>query len=63
VRLERLGKLKNVNDLIESRTRDLPTCSAVPQPLRYYELLHALFISLCKAVHSQDDIAFQDINT
>jgi hypothetical protein len=32
VRLEALGKLKTVNDLIGSRTRDLPACSIVPQP-------------------------------
>jgi hypothetical protein len=31
VRLEGLGKLKTFNDLIETRTRDLPSCSTVPQ--------------------------------
>jgi hypothetical protein len=31
VRLEGLGKLKNINDHIGSRTRDLPACSIVPQ--------------------------------
>jgi hypothetical protein len=32
VRLEGLGQLKNSNDLIGTRTRDLPACSIVPQP-------------------------------
>jgi hypothetical protein len=32
VRLEGLGQLKKSNDLIGNRTRDLPTCSIVPQP-------------------------------
>jgi hypothetical protein len=34
VRLQELGKLKKFNDLIRNWTRDLPTCSIVPQ-LRY----------------------------
>jgi hypothetical protein len=32
VRLEGLGQLKKFNDLIGDQTRDLPTCSIVPQP-------------------------------
>jgi hypothetical protein len=34
VRLEELGQLKKKkpNDLIGTRTRDLPACSIVPQP-------------------------------
>jgi hypothetical protein len=32
VRLERSGKLKQFNDLIETRARDLPACSIAPQP-------------------------------
>jgi len=28
--------IKNSNDTIGNRTRDLPTCSAVPQPTGYY---------------------------
>jgi hypothetical protein len=28
----RIRSIENSNDLIESRTRDLPTCSIVPQP-------------------------------
>jgi hypothetical protein len=32
VRLEGLDQLKKSNDLIASRTRDLPACSIVPQP-------------------------------
>ena len=28
----RIMSMKNVNDTIGNRTRDLPTCSAVPQP-------------------------------
>jgi uncharacterized membrane protein YcgQ (UPF0703/DUF1980 family) len=31
MRLERLGKLRNVYDFIETRTRDLPACSIVSQ--------------------------------
>jgi hypothetical protein len=34
-RLEGLGKLKNFVHLIGARTRVLPACSMVPQPLRY----------------------------
>jgi hypothetical protein len=30
--MERLGQLKKFTDLIGTRTRDLPTCSTVPQP-------------------------------
>jgi hypothetical protein len=32
VRLEGLGQMKNPNDLIRIRTRDLPACSVLPQP-------------------------------
>jgi hypothetical protein len=32
VRLEGLGKFKKSNDLIGTRTRDLPACSIVSQP-------------------------------
>jgi hypothetical protein len=35
VRPEGLGKLIKFNYLMGSRTRDLPGCSTVPQPLRY----------------------------
>jgi hypothetical protein len=35
VRPEGLGKLIKIIHLIGSRTRDLPACSIVPQPLRY----------------------------
>jgi hypothetical protein len=35
VRPERLGKLKTFTHLIESRTRELPAFSIVPEPLRY----------------------------
>jgi hypothetical protein len=35
VLLEGLGKLKKLNCLIGSRTHYLPSCSIVPQPLRY----------------------------
>jgi hypothetical protein len=31
VRLDGLGKMKEFNDLIGTRTRDLPACSTVPQ--------------------------------
>jgi hypothetical protein len=33
VRKEGLGKMKKINDLIGSRTRDLPTCSVVAQQI------------------------------
>jgi hypothetical protein len=33
VQPEGLGKVKKINDLIGSRTRDLPICSIVPQPI------------------------------
>jgi hypothetical protein len=33
MRLKVLGKLKKFIHLIGSRTRDLPTCSIVPQPI------------------------------
>jgi hypothetical protein len=32
---ERIMPMKNSNDTIGNRSRDLPVCSAVPQPLRY----------------------------
>jgi hypothetical protein len=32
---EEFGKLKKSNDLNANRTRDLPTCSIVPQPNKY----------------------------
>jgi hypothetical protein len=32
VRLEGLDKLETFNDIIETRTHDLPICSLVPQP-------------------------------
>jgi hypothetical protein len=35
VRLEGLRKLTKFNYLILSRTRDLPVCNIVPQPIRY----------------------------
>jgi len=49
---ERIMSMKNSNDTIGNRTRDLPTCSAVPQPtalpreLKYvgYVILRETFI-------------------
>jgi hypothetical protein len=32
VRLEGLGKMKKLNDVIENRRRDLPGCNIVSQP-------------------------------
>jgi hypothetical protein len=43
VRLETLGTLKQINDLIRIRTRGLPACSTVPQPLRTRPSLRLLF--------------------
>jgi hypothetical protein len=39
---ERVGKLKRGIDLMRSRTRDLPPCSIVPQPLPYGCLLSSI---------------------
>ena len=58
--------LKNSNDTIGNRTRDLPVCSAVPQPLRhlfphiYYiylniKNLYIAFFMLHKYKHLQND--------
>jgi len=41
--------LKNSNDIIGIRTRDLPVCSVVPQPLRYRA---PLIIDLSKAKYT-----------
>jgi hypothetical protein len=35
----RIMSMKNSNDTIGNRSRDLPVCSAVPQPLRHRVLL------------------------
>jgi hypothetical protein len=32
MRLQGLGKLKEVSSVIKNRTRDLPACGIVPQP-------------------------------
>jgi hypothetical protein len=32
MRVERLGKLKKINNNIGNQTRDLPSCSILPQP-------------------------------
>jgi hypothetical protein len=32
VRLEGLGKLNSNNDIVDTRTRDLPACSIAPEP-------------------------------
>jgi hypothetical protein len=47
VRLEGLGQLKKYNDLIGNRTRDLPTCSIVPQQTTLLRAPHVKFV-LCK---------------
>jgi hypothetical protein len=39
VRLEGLGQFKKSSELIGNRTRDLPTCSIVPQPTALPEYL------------------------
>jgi hypothetical protein len=36
VRLEGLGQLKKSNDLIGNLTRDLPACSIVPEPTKFF---------------------------
>jgi hypothetical protein len=38
VQLEGLGQLTKFSYLVRSRTRDLPACSIVPQPIRYLVL-------------------------
>jgi hypothetical protein len=40
VRLEGLDKLENFNDIIGNRTRDLPACSIVPQPVHILSTLN-----------------------
>ena len=37
---ERMKSMKNRDDLIENRTRDLPTCGAVRQPPAPPRVLH-----------------------
>jgi hypothetical protein len=39
---ERIGKLKILNDLIGTRTGDLPACSIVPQTTTLPSALHVL---------------------
>jgi hypothetical protein len=46
VRVEVLGKLKNVIDLLGSRTRDLPACSIVPH---VQELLSQEMYNCCQS--------------
>jgi hypothetical protein len=52
VRPEGLGQLRKFIHFIVSRTRDLPACSIVPQPLRYrgvpYFNLYVLVIAETK---------------
>jgi len=38
--------MKNSSDTIGNRTRDLPTCSAVPQPTAPPRALHSLMFSV-----------------
>jgi hypothetical protein len=47
VRLEVLGKSKNFNDLIGNRTRDLPACSIVFQPITLPRVANNVLVSSC----------------
>jgi hypothetical protein len=48
VRMGILGKLKNVNDLIGFRTRDLPACSIMPQPTTLSQAIQHRILGLTK---------------
>jgi hypothetical protein len=50
MRLEGLGQLKNSNDIIGTRTRDLPACSIVPER---NTLPRALLLKLYDPEHSK----------
>jgi hypothetical protein len=63
MRLEGLGKLEILIHLIGSRTRDLPACRLVPQPLRNVELINYLkaqqvSLRICKLVTNLEAIRF-----
>jgi hypothetical protein len=51
MRVERLGKLKNFDNLIGTRTRDIPVCSIVPQPTTLLDI----------AVSSNSDCIFMQV--
>jgi hypothetical protein len=41
--------MKNLNDTIGNRSRDLPVCSAVPQPLRHRDVIS--MYSTCSVIN------------
>jgi hypothetical protein len=47
VRLERLGKLKRLVDLVGAETRDLPACSIAPQPSTLRRVVLKVSLSTC----------------
>jgi hypothetical protein len=57
VRLEGLGKLKNFNDLIGSRTRDLLSCIIAPQPHATADI-HITFVFLLNPYTIQESDIF-----
>jgi hypothetical protein len=48
--------MKNFNDTIGNRSRDLPVCSAVPQPPRHRVLLLTTIVSILKQYQSNTTI-------
>jgi hypothetical protein len=61
VRPEGFGKLEKIH-LIGTRSRDLPVCSLVPQPLRYRESPYGWFDCLFNdTVRNSDYIASNKI--
>jgi hypothetical protein len=63
--------MKKSNDTIWNRTRDLPACSAVPQPtaplrapMKYLYILLHITLEKCQLMHGNDDIKHvTDINS
>jgi len=65
--------MKNSNETIGNRTRDLPTCSALPQPtalprttlahiiLCFYIIIHYIIIIIVGLLHSINTIEYTDM--
>jgi hypothetical protein len=49
--LEGLGKLKNFNDLIGSRIRDLLACSKAPQPSMLQSVINLFYMQIIDCVY------------
>jgi hypothetical protein len=48
--------MKNSNDTIGNRSRDLPSCSTVPQPLRHRVPLNCLIVMNDSLQHAQQTV-------